>query len=184
MTPTQIFFCGFNEIFKSAFFTEHLRATTSALTSFWSPSSDQTWRKICRSKVMLLCYTFKRPNAVFWRIAKSCAKFCKDCFLPVFFLPFQVYEISRKNSFTFRSSHKRCSIKKTVPKTSQYPQEKACNFIKKRLQHRCFPVNIAKFSWAPILKNICEWLLLYFYKKYILQLLFFMNLIANNLYII
>ena len=44
-------------------------------------------------------------------------------------------------------------------KISQYPQEtplleslskkiagvKACNFIKKRPQHRCFPVNITKF---------------------------------------
>ena len=28
--------------------------------------------------------------------------------------------------------------------------------IKKRLQHRCFPVNIAKCLGAPILKNICE----------------------------
>ena len=25
----------------------------------------------------------------------------------------------------------------------------ACNFIKKRLQHRCFPVHIAKFSGTP-----------------------------------
>ena len=31
----------------------------------------------------------------------------------------------------------------------------AWNFIKKRLQHRCFPVNTAKFLRAPILKNIC-----------------------------
>ena len=30
----------------------------------------------------------------------------------------------------------------------------ACNFIKKRLQHRCFSVNIAKFLRASILKNI------------------------------
>ena len=31
---------------------------------------------------------------------------------------------------------------------------KACNFIKRRPQHRCFPVNIAKFLRLPILKNI------------------------------
>ena len=37
---------------------------------------------------------------------------------------------------------------------------KACNFIKKRLQHRYFPVNITKFLRAPILNNICERLLL------------------------
>ena len=31
----------------------------------------------------------------------------------------------------------------------------ACNFIKKRPQPRCFPLNIAKFLRAAILKNIC-----------------------------
>ena len=55
----------------------------------------------------------------------------------------------------------------------QYPQEKpvleslfkkvaglkARNFIKKRHQHRCFPVNIAEFLRVPIPKNICERLL-------------------------
>ena len=35
----------------------------------------------------------------------------------------------------------------------------ACNFIKKRLLHMCFPVNIAKFLRTPILKNIFERLL-------------------------
>ena len=31
----------------------------------------------------------------------------------------------------------------------------ACNFIKKRLQDGCFPVNIAKFLKTTISKNIC-----------------------------
>ena len=31
----------------------------------------------------------------------------------------------------------------------------AYNFIKKRLQHRCFPVKFDKFLRTPILKNIC-----------------------------
>ena len=35
-----------------------------------------------------------------------------------------------------------------------------CNFIKKWLQRRCFPVNFTKFSTTPILLNICERLLL------------------------
>ena len=34
------------------------------------------------------------------------------------------------------------------------------NFTKKRLQHRCFPVNIVIFLRTPILKNICKRLLL------------------------
>ena len=36
---------------------------------------------------------------------------------------------------------------------------KACNFIKKRLQRRCFLVNIAKFLILLFSKNICERLL-------------------------
>ena len=36
-----------------------------------------------------------------------------------------------------------------------------CNFIKKRLQYRSFPVIIAKFLRIPILKNICERVLLF-----------------------
>ena len=36
----------------------------------------------------------------------------------------------------------------------------ACNFIKKRLQRRCFPEKLALFLRPPILKNICERLLL------------------------
>ena len=37
---------------------------------------------------------------------------------------------------------------------------RACNFIKRRLQHRCFLVNIAKFLRTSILKNIYKRLLL------------------------
>ena len=33
---------------------------------------------------------------------------------------------------------------------------KPCNFIKKRLWYRCFPVNFAKFLKTPILMNIFE----------------------------
>ena len=40
---------------------------------------------------------------------------------------------------------------------------KACNFIKKKLQHRCFPVKFTNFLRIPILKNNCERLLLFFH---------------------
>ena len=36
------------------------------------------------------------------------------------------------------------------------PHLKGCNFIKKRPQYRCFPVNITKILSLTILKNICE----------------------------
>ena len=37
--------------------------------------------------------------------------------------------------------------------------------LKKKSQHRCFPVNIVMFLRTPILKNLCEWLLLNFVPK-------------------
>ena len=63
---------------------------------------------------------------------------------------------------TVRSSHRRCCIRKLFLKILQYRQEtpvlesKTCNFIKKRPQHRCFPVNIAKYLILLILKDICK----------------------------
>ena len=40
------------------------------------------------------------------------------------------------------------------------PRPEACNFVKKRLKQRCFPAKFSKFLGTPILKIICEWLLL------------------------
>ena len=65
-----------------------------------------------------------------------------------------------------RSRHRRCFIKKTALKNFTLfsgKQLKACNLIKKRLQHKCFPVNIAKFVRTSILKNIWERLLLHLF---------------------
>ena len=42
----------------------------------------------------------------------------------------------------------------------------ACNFIKKRLQHICFPMVFEKFLRTPIVKKICERLLLKKDEKY------------------
>ena len=58
---------------------------------------------------------------------------------------------------------------------------KACNFIKKRLQHKCFSVKFVKFQRTPILKNIFERLLLIIYMpndnlhvgRFLLSILFF-----------
>ena len=86
---------------------------------------------------------------------------------------------------TYRSSNRRCYVKKVVLKTflnftgkhlcwsiffiklhaflesffNKVAGRQNCNFIK-RLHHRCFPINIAKIWRASILKNICEQLLL------------------------
>ena len=71
--------------------------------------------------------------------------------------------------FLSRSSHQRCSIKKDVLKNFADSQENTCagfsgfsafpgpaTLFKKRLWHRRFPVNFAKYLRTPILKNICE----------------------------
>ena len=59
---------------------------------------------------------------------------------------------------TVRSSRRNCSIRKLFLKIFQYPQETPVleSIFKKRPQHSCFPVNIAKFLILPILKNICK----------------------------
>ena len=44
-------------------------------------------------------------------------------------------------------------------KTYDFKGNRRSKTLVKRLQHRCFPVNIAKFLRTPILKNICERLL-------------------------
>ena len=71
-----------------------------------------------------------------------------------------------------RSSLRMCYVKKCVLKsfanfTGKHMhcslfliRLKTCNFIKRRLQHRCFPVKFAKILRTPILENICERLLL------------------------
>ena len=83
-------------------------------------------------------------------------------------LKFHSYSQKFKLSLTLdRSSHQRCSTNKAVLKNSAIFTGKhlcwfqACIFIKKRLQHRCFPVNTAEFLGTPILKtsaNGCFWL--------------------------
>ena len=79
-----------------------------------------------------------------------------------------------------RSIHQSCSIKNVVLKIFAIFTRKtlswslslifhfspsACNFIKRRLQHSCFAVNIAKFLRTLILKNICKRLFLYIVKS-------------------
>ena len=43
---------------------------------------------------------------------------------------------------------------------NKVPAHQACNFIKKKLLHWCFPLSSAKFLRTPILKNIRKQLLL------------------------
>ena len=66
----------------------------------------------------------------------------------------KISQYSQGNNYLFSTTFQQLSLSNTVAGLL-----KAWNFIKKRFQHRCFPVNTAKFSRAPILKNIFERLL-------------------------
>ena len=81
---------------------------------------------------------------------------------------FSSSEILRNYSIVFRSSHQRCSIKKAILKYfviftgkhlcrclffNKVAGHQACNFFRKRLQHRYFLANIGKFIRRAILKN-------------------------------
>ena len=54
----------------------------------------------------------------------------------------------------------------------------ACNFIKKRLQHKFFPVNIAKFFRTAILVEHLCWLLMYMSSVYTSS--YFRNLFVST----
>ena len=83
--------------------------------------------------------------------------------------------LSRYLTIKSRSSHPRCSIKTGVLRNfAKFKGKHLCQrlffnknaglrpatIIKKRLWHRCFPVNFAKFLRAPFLQNTSGRLLL------------------------
>ena len=92
--------------------------------------------------------------------------------------------LSQLNSFhrnpqvhapTVKSSHRRCSVKKGVLRNfTKFTGKHLCQslffnkvaglrpatLLKKRLWHRCFPVNFAKFLRTPFLQNTSGRLLL------------------------
>ena len=55
---------------------------------------------------------------------------------------------------------------------------KACNFIKGRLQHRCFPVNNAKFLRTHFFTKHLQWLLLYLVWANIAPAYFLCNVVS------
>ena len=91
---------------------------------------------------------------VFYTSFLTQAAFCL-----IYFLYALRYRVKHSKQSEFRSSRSQKFFKIVFRKTSQYSQEtpvleslfnkvpglKACILIKKRLQHRCFPLNFAKF---------------------------------------
>ena len=89
-----------------------------------------------------------------------------------------------------RSSHRRYSVKKLLLQILQNSQENTClrvsfliklqarpaTLLKKRLWHRCFPVNFAKFVRATFLQNTSGRLL-----KYLLSTKRFDSMNSSNI---
>ena len=130
---------------------------------------------ILKQTLFKVCFTFLLPPGI-KRLSCSKTKVPPSSF---FKLEFSLKIVLKyfHGCLTHRSNHPRCSIKKLLLKILLYSQENnfrtlgqglhVCNFIKKRLQHRCFPVNIAKFLRTSILNNICEQLLLKSFKRHV-----------------
>ena len=78
---------------------------------------------------------------------------------------FRILEEYTSKKFSFRRKLDRLLVfckKKKIEKILEclYGRLEACNFIKRRLQHRCFPVNFGNFLGTTILRtptnsNLC-----------------------------
>ena len=67
----------------------------------------------------------------------------------------------KRYSEKFHKFHRKTSVLKYL--FDKVAGLNVCNFIKKRLQHKCFPVKFAKCLRITILENICERLFLYLF---------------------
>ena len=108
---------------------------------------------------LYVCINSKIPRKI-----REKSIFQQSADLNIKYFPFSVYHgatptepLSYANTKETKSLGKNGCRQKCLDKSLL----QACNFIKKRLQHRCFTVSIAKFSRTPILKNIYKLLLLF-----------------------
>ena len=107
------------------------------------------------------------------------------------------FHLGTGRAYFVRSSHQRCSVKKVLLKNLQSSRENTCArvsfliklqasqhtvtpwyahvHVKKRLWHRCFPVNFANFLRTPLLQNTFERLLLSFAADTVILLTFFIR---------
>ena len=68
--------------------------------------------------------------------------------------------LQNRRSKKFRNIHRKTLVLESV--FNKVAGLKAYNFIKKRLQHRCFPVDIAEFLRTSFFKEYLRWLVLSF----------------------
>ena len=124
-------------IFKNSFSPEHLRATASGLNVLINLKP-----KLFNLRLLGSLCNLNHLSPIIYHQMKISKKYNEQVFYK---------KVVLKNFAIFTEKHLRWSLflnKNTVLQT--------WNFFKKRLQHRFFPVNIAKFLRKPVLENICE----------------------------
>ena len=135
----------FTEFLRTPFFTEHLR---------WLLLKISLIQIIFQLSLQL---QISKVDNIYIDLLPRC------CHLPNFFKGAEVAngvffkKGVLKNFANFTGKHRCQSLFKKVAGLQAC---QTCNFIKKRLQHRCFPMKLAKFLRTPILKNICKRLFL------------------------
>ena len=138
-------------------YSEWQRVTTSSTTSDneweWVTMNDNEWQRVRTNdnewynKWQRVVQRMKANESDF-RFQNEKFMQCKTTMYSA--TSFWKYNVKQN---ICQSSHRRCSIKKLLLTILRYSQEnnlKACNFLKKRLQHKCFLMNIVKFLRTPI----------------------------------
>ena len=142
---------------KKSFDTWYYIAISATFCVSFSSKSKRTKNKFWNRKQVI--NQFKQGKFFLWRVVKNylCNILCKflikiECTMET---RNQKKEIpADSHCVKFRNIHR-----KHLCWTLFFKKNaglKACNFIKKRSKHRCFPVIFAKFLRIPILKNIYE----------------------------
>ena len=155
-TQSPIFFCKLSNNFQS------IVCCRKPTAGFFSPLENT---------ILLTCFK------IFFCIALSFIFTLKTAF--IYFVFIYAFILTLPWFFFLQKQSPEVFYKKAVLKdfaifTGKYmcwclifiedTRRQASNFIKKKLRHECFLVNIAKTTKklrTPILKNICKWLLLF-----------------------
>ena len=119
-----------------------------------------------------IIYCLHSPLSLRYKVAVSVKNITYNSFFPC---KTSFGKLSPLTLITARSSHQGCSVKRRVLRnfakfTGKHPCQtlflnkvadlKPITLLKKRLWHRCFPVNFAKFLRTPFLTEHIRWLLL------------------------
>ena len=92
----------------------------------------------------------------------------------------KLYASVGKKSSVFGKLGVLCFLVTAVLEFALLSYLKAISFTKKKLQHRCFTVNIAKFLTTPTLTNTCKRLLMTFFVCTVCSLHFFSFISSKN----